>query len=503
MRKVTFDLVEHHITPRLSPSHVRFGEVLLTSQLIASGRQGAVWLGFWLDSKLSFKTHFENRMANAKGALQRVSSLNRSNGGLSVSLMRRVVVAAVTSVALYGSEIWWRGQKDRLEKVQVLLNRQARAITGLLRSTPRAFLETASCLTTAQDLLDHRQTRFAVRALNANGDHPTHQLLPANFRIGELHRHEGATGQPSSIGWTRSEKTHRSFGSRLAQQVVRHVSYDTEYGFELPRKMDPPATSPVIRTQRYPQTPPRMQPDHPQQLTLFVSTAKDVSFGAGVACCSLHAWKTKASSLGNYTTTTDAALFAIGMAAKNLILVLSRADRSFAEVVTKSQIGLTAVESNGRWALPVIKRQTQRIEDAGGRVILTWLPNGKDVEGYKIARGAAQRAAKQQPKEMRSASLSYVKQAIKRRWKPTIKIDKHIRDAKISIAARYLQLKSGHAITGAHLLRIGKVQNAQCWWCGGNSQTVSHLLLECRKWRRQRDSMLRKLCARKVSVSER
>ena len=46
--------------------------------------------------------------------------------------------------------------------VQVLLNKQARAITGLLRSTPRAFLETASCLPTAQDLLDHRQTRFAV-----------------------------------------------------------------------------------------------------------------------------------------------------------------------------------------------------------------------------------------------------------------------------------------------------------------------------------------------------
>jgi hypothetical protein len=235
-------------------------------------------------------------------------------------------------------------------------------------------------------------------------------------------------------------------------------------------------------------------------------TAKDVSFGAGVAWREQYAWKTKASSLGNYTTTTDAALFAIGMAAKNLISVLSRADHSFAEVVTESRIGLTAVESNGRWALPVIagiKRQTQRIEDAGGRAILTWLPDGKEVEGYKIARGAAQRAAKQQPKEMRSASLSYVKQAIKERWKPTTKIDKHIRDAKKSIAARYLQLKSGHAITGAHLLRIGKVQNAQCWWCGGNSQTVSHLLLECRKWRRQRDSMLRKLCARKVSVSER
>ena len=140
------------------------------------------------------------------------------------------------------------------------------------------------------------------------------------------------------------------------------------------------------------------------------------------------------------------------------------------------------------------------------RIVLTHRtrsPRPPPDQVRSIASGAAQRAAKQQPKEMRSASLSYVKQAIKERWKPTTKIDKHIRDAKKSIAARYLQLKSGHAITGAHLFRIGKVQNAQCWWCGRNSQTVSHLLLECQKWRRQRNSMLRKLCARKVLVSER
>jgi hypothetical protein len=30
------------------------------------------------------------------------------------------------------------------------------------------------------------------------------------------------------------EKMHRPFGSRLAQQVVRHVDYDTEHGFNLP-----------------------------------------------------------------------------------------------------------------------------------------------------------------------------------------------------------------------------------------------------------------------------
>jgi len=136
-------------------------------------------------------------------------------------------------------------------------------------------------------------------------------------------------------------------------------------------------------------------------------------------------------------------------------------------------------------------------------VVLTWLPNDEEVEGYDIASAAAQRAAKQQPKQMRSASLSYVKRAMETRWRPTAKINKDIANAKKSVAARYLQLKSGHAITGAHMLRIGKVEDAQRWWCGGSSQTVAHLLLRCRKWRRQRDSLLRGMRAEEIFISAR
>ena len=415
-------------------------------------------------------------------------------------------MAAVTSVAMYGSEIWWRGQKDRVHKVQLLLNSQARAITGLLRSTPRAFLQTASCLPDAQDLLDHRQTKFAMRALSANGDHPTHQLLPANFRFGELHRHEGATGQPSSTGWTRPEKALRSFGSRLAQQIVRHVSYDTEYGFQLPYRTDAPAATPVIRTQGYLSMPRRMSPDDSHQLTLFVSTIQDVSFGVSVAWKERGTWKTKGSSLGKHITEADAAVFAIDMTLKNLVSILSKADHSTAEIATESLIGLVAIGDREQWTLPIvtsIKRQAQRAEEAGGRVVLTWLSNDEEVEGYDIANAAAQRAANQQPKEMRSASLSYVKQAIEARWRPRAKIDKDIANATKSVAARYLQLKSGHAITGAHLLRIGKVEDAKCWWCGGSSQTVAHLLLRCRKWRRQRDLLLREMRAEEIVISAR
>jgi hypothetical protein len=65
-----------------------------------------------------------------------------------------------------------------------------------------------------------------------------------------------------------------------------------------------------------------------------------------------------------------------------------------------------------------------------------------------------------------------------------------------------LQLKSGHAITAAHLMRIGKAEDARCWWCSGSRQTVAHLLLECRKWRRERESMVQKLKAKDITVSE-
>jgi hypothetical protein len=123
-----------------------------------------------------------------------------------------------------------------------------------------------------------------------------------------------------------------------------------------------------------------------------------MSLGIGVAWRERYACKTKASSLGKHITAADTALFARGMAMKDLVPIPARADHSFAEIVTESRLGLAVIDSSEQWALPVIigiKRQTQRIEDAGGRLALTWLANKEDVEGYRVAklRGATSRRA--------------------------------------------------------------------------------------------------------------
>jgi hypothetical protein len=200
----------------------------------------------------------------------------------------------------------------------LLLNSQARAITGLLRSTSLLFLQGQSCLPSTKDLLDQRQTRYAVRALGGDSDHPTHQLLPANFRLGELYGYEGGTPQPSSIGWTKPEKAHQLFGSRLAQQLVNHADYDTEHGFDLPCRQEPLVTAPAIRTHGLSRMLIRMLPDHPLQTALFVELARDVSVCVGAAWRERDGWKTRVVSLGKYLTETDATAFAIGMVLKDL-----------------------------------------------------------------------------------------------------------------------------------------------------------------------------------------
>jgi hypothetical protein len=175
-------------------------------------------------------------------------------------------------------------------------------------------------------------------------------------------------------------------------------------------------------------------------------------------------------SLGKYLTEADAASFAIGIVLKDLPAILSRKDHRRAEIVTKSGTALTALQSSNPWALRTItvaRRDVKRVQKEGGTVALTWLPSSTRSDGGKIASTVAQRAAKQPLIAMRLASLSYVKQAVGERWKPATRLNKHVKDARKFVASRYLQLKSGHAITGAHLMRIGKVEDARCWWCNG------------------------------------
>ncbi|ODM14623.1 hypothetical protein SI65_09968 [Aspergillus cristatus] len=189
------------------------------------------WLGVWLDSGLNLKAHYQTCMRKARAAENRVQRLCQSHG-LAPGLARQVQVAAVQSVALYGAELWWQGQKDRLVGIQLMINRQARAITGMLKSTPVGPLVREAGLAPAEALLEARQLKYTTRLLSLPENHPAKEILPVSFREGDQHTQPGEQ-TPGNRQWAeRNNRGRWSLGQHLARQLANILPVDPSGGFE-------------------------------------------------------------------------------------------------------------------------------------------------------------------------------------------------------------------------------------------------------------------------------
>jgi hypothetical protein len=128
------------------------------------------WLDVWLDSQLTLKEHHAIRLNEGKKALGRLHRLT-GQMGLAPANCRKVMTACIQSVAMFGSELWWKGNSvvgtiERAEELQILVNRQGRAVTGCFRLTNMGALAMESGLRPAAAQLENRQRRFGLPLLS-------------------------------------------------------------------------------------------------------------------------------------------------------------------------------------------------------------------------------------------------------------------------------------------------------------------------------------------------
>jgi len=102
---------------------------------------------------------------------------------------QRIQVAAVQVVALYGSELWWRGQRNRAQETQMLLNEQGRRITDCFRTTPQEALMNDAGLRPAEAVLNTWVRRYKLRQLMMPDAQGGGRMLETRGKV--VHRVEG------------------------------------------------------------------------------------------------------------------------------------------------------------------------------------------------------------------------------------------------------------------------------------------------------------------------
>jgi hypothetical protein len=128
--------------------------------------QSIKWLGIYFDPSLSFKHHVATKIAKAREAFFRMARLANIGNGRTPFALRQLYTACVTSIADYGSVIWWKKQGHFTKLLQSLQNLAIRKILGVFKTAPILPMEVECALPPPEIRLNAAIRMYAFRMLS-------------------------------------------------------------------------------------------------------------------------------------------------------------------------------------------------------------------------------------------------------------------------------------------------------------------------------------------------
>ncbi|QKX53974.1 uncharacterized protein TRUGW13939_01054 [Talaromyces rugulosus] len=518
--KKTEAILFSRATSREHKNQVQEARVQVGDALVAFSPTAIRWLGVLLDPKLTLKAHYKYRLQKGQNTERRVRALCKAQG-LPPGLAWRIQKATAQSVALYGAELWWHGQKNCLEGLQGLINNQARAVTGMLKSTPLGPLIREAALEPAEALLDSKQRRYALRLLGLPQGHPAAEILPITLREGDAHAQPGEQPLEDRAWATPTRRGPWKLGMGLARRLREALTADPSQGFE--RTIEPGNRSiPLDFRIDSPETAMQLASDPLSgigntDLYSDGSRLDDQRVGAAVAYKPLIGpWRSRLAPLGAGFEVFDAELIGVVEA---LEWALAENLRGPIRVFLDAQAAIGRLQHTqpgpGQALALRAHDLAKELQATGRRVTICWVPGHKGVPGNEEADKAAKKAAgKPRTGKYSGISLAHAQRACTEAYRAAranwlaAKLAKRAQRASQAyypprgwklgpmlantpkhLARRYYQFKTGHAPIGAYLHRIKARDFPNCLGCSRGTETVRHLLTNCRQWCHQREKL--------------
>jgi hypothetical protein len=184
---IQFDLAKTELIHFTTGKDAKSANLKLPNGETIAPRDVVKWLGIYFDQGLTFKQHVSTRTSQAHSAFQRMARLVNIERGLSPFATRQLYRACVTSIADYGSAIWWRGQAQLKKPFQGLQNLALRKILGVFKTAPTLPMEVEAGLPPPGIRLSNSVRQYAFRVLKLAPTHPVNQELTRLIQETPLH----------------------------------------------------------------------------------------------------------------------------------------------------------------------------------------------------------------------------------------------------------------------------------------------------------------------------
>lgn len=486
------------------------------------------WLGIWFDPNLKFNQHINIRTTQAKGAFYRMARLANIEKGLSPKALRQLYIACVTSIADYGSVIWWRGQTHFKNMMQSLQNLALRKILGVFKTAPILPMEVEAGLKPSKVRLDSNIRQYAFRLAKLSPNHPINiekaSLIQYQANLDAIPTPRRKRYKPTQLDRIR-ESINQDFNPSSLEKII-HFNFPP-WKREIPFRVNISNSSKEDAAILHNIVFKHRDKDTTYIYTDASSTEKGVGIGVGIVAIQPNnrILYQERSNIGTSQLVYNGELFGVTRAIEYASSIAYTGQKF--KIYSDNQAGLyrlkTPSDHPGQaYQIRAIKA-AEVIKAKGAEISLNWVPGHTSVEGNELADKLAKEATTIRPTS-NETSFGLLGMIIKEydsdQWLSTLnqyelrsnqspstysklfpwKIGSKIKlpsGTTRNTASAFFQLKLGHGYIKSYLHRF-KLTNNKC--ICGNIEAPQHLLISCPIYEAERKEIFKKIPLSRITI---